>query len=191
MLGHNPLSTRPLSTVATGAAATTSGTYSIGSAGIIMVSEDPVYRRTDHARLFTMFGRQAAAAVIASTMLLFPTKAASVEAEQDTARRTDHQALHRFRTNYQTVGQPWVAIYPKPSIRIEAESYQPFSAKPFPSQIVTGPSATPWHLLWNKSGIAPQSEQFFASLNTSQVVSQQVTTVAGQPWNLLLSLIHI
>jgi len=185
MLGHDPLSTRPLSTVATGAASATSGTYSIGSAGIIMVSEDPVYRRTDHARLFAMFGRQAAAAVIAGTMLLFPTKAASVEAEQDTAHRTDHQALHRFRTTYQTVGQPWVAIYPKPSVRVEAETYQPTTPKPFPSQIVQTSTGQPWSMLWQKSGQPPAVEQFQGVLSTSVVVTQQVTLTAGQPWSLL------
>jgi len=187
MLGHDPLSTRPLSTVSTGSAAVASGSgMGLGVAGITLVSEDPVYQRVDHAKLFAMFGRQTAAAVIAGTMLLFPTKAASVEAEQDTAHRTDHQSLHRFRTNYQTVGQPWVAIYPKPSVRVEAETYQPTSAKPFPSQIVSATAVgQPWSMLWQKSGQPPAVEQFQGVLSTSVVVTQQVTLTAGQPWSLL------
>ena len=91
------------------------GTVPVAYNQLVLVEAQQDARRTDHnARLF--FGRSTAvAATPGAPWYLWAPPERQLEPEED-ARRSDHDALHQYRTGYQTVGQNYRLIRPQPAV---------------------------------------------------------------------------
>lgn len=114
---------------------------------VLIEAETDAVRTNYSNRLLFGRGTVAAAAPGAPWYLWAPT-IRQTEPEED-ARRADHSALHRYRTGYQTVGQPYIT-WSKPQQRTEdaeQEIRQPASLFPFRQPAAVASTAgAPWYL---------------------------------------------
>lgn len=128
-----------------------------------------------------------------SRALQFVTRSPQQVAQDDVdVRRADHAVLHRFRTPYQTVGQPWAMLHQKaPRLRLEAEEIAPARSVVARQVAAAQGGGQPWSMLWPKGGQHPSlaEAQFSGFASTVGVVSQEVTEPPAapqtQPWQIL------
>jgi hypothetical protein len=137
-------------------------------------------RGTNHALTLQPFRQYAAAAATGNS----PSASGGVtlvSAEQ-TYQRSDHNLIHRYRTGYQTVGQPLLAFTRPRAPSVEAESFSVNSPTVIRSSAPPS-GGQPWFLLYQPVS-RPIEQPTAYSLAIAGAVSQQVTVAATtqQPW---------
>lgn len=118
----------------------------------ILLSAD--VRPPDTTQALHVFRQITSAAPQSTPWTLWQPSTRLADAELE-IRRADHTLLHRYRTGFQTVGQPWIALTRAPTPRLEPEALTipPTNYAPLFGITVApaAPASTSWPLWWASS----------------------------------------
>jgi len=93
------------------------------------------------------YGKSQSAAAAATQPFWIGRRAALPAPEDEPYRRIDQLALHRYRFNFQTVGQPWLT-WPRATRALEIEGFEsrrPVDLMPFRSSAGAAVVGQPWY----------------------------------------------
>ncbi len=137
------------------------GGVAVSYSHLVLVEAEQDAIRTDHNRRL-LFGKSATVVpIVGAPWHLWDRKIPTQEAEED-AKRANHSLLHRYRTGYQTVGQPFSA-WPKAQQRVGDEEFslpKRVDLTPFRQPLAAQVVGAPWWCLWQKPAPRTDEEEF-------------------------------
>lgn len=134
-----------------------------------------------------LYGRTTPAVVTAGAPWYLWQNTPQLAAAEWEIRRSDHDLLHRYRTSFQTVGQPWRILFPQTQVRLEAEwvvnRFDHGQLHLYRTGFQT--VGQPWNLLWPRTNadVRLEPESYRITPTDQTPLFGHTLTFLAQPWN--------